>query len=135
VTVPLPVREGEDSLSLDEKSDDAEYEYNFEHLAQYLADSQNKGYRTQSETLVTFLDEDVSEGTGMTSSNRTFSTKDNTLGIDLGNWLNRPVRIKTITWNESDPTNLRDNTTPWYDYLNNTQVKINSITIRGLEVI
>ncbi len=123
MTVPLPVREGEDSLSLKDESDDAEYEYNFEHLAKYLADSQNRGYKTQSETLVTFLDEDVSEGAGMTSSNRTFSTKDNTLGIDLGNWLNRPVRIKTITWNESDPTNLRDNITPWYDYLNNTQVK------------
>ncbi len=76
----------------------------------------------QTEEIVTFVDEScVKIGTG--ASNHVFSSKDKTLDTDLANFLQRPVRINTVSWLESDTISIKQSINPWHLWANTDTVK------------
>ena len=80
--------------------------------------------QSDEQTIVSFVNKDEAPEVGFVAGNNVFSTTDQTLDTDLIDFFARPVRIQTITWNESDVrgTNLLT-FNPWPLWANNTYVK------------
>lgn len=80
--------------------------------------------QSDEQTIVSFVNKDEAPEVGFVAGNNVFSTTDQTLDTDLIDFFARPVRIQTITWNESDVrgTNLLT-FNPWSLWANNTFVK------------
>ncbi len=72
-------------------------------------------YRLESdESIVTFIDSDVSAGTGATAGNHAFSNVDATTETGLEDWLKRPVRLQTYSWTEAQTFGTAlGSITPW----------------------
>ncbi len=70
---------------------------------------------------VQFLDE--SRGQVNAASGSYDTPMDATPAVDLGDFLKRPVKISTITWNESDAIGTKTTIKPWKLFFNNAFVK------------
>lgn len=77
---------------------------------------------TSSET-VTFHDTNVGSHAGIKRGTETSSVVDQTVNMDLVNFLSRPVRIGTFTWNESDVVGTSHTFNPWNLFFTDVRVR------------
>lgn len=81
---------------------------------------------TPGETLqevIHFLDENEGQVLETYSVPRSVTSDTIISQADLGNFLSRPVRIATFTWNESDPVGTTHNYNPWHLFFNDDRIK------------
>lgn len=76
----------------------------------------------QQET-VTFIDSTSSYIDDYSAAPSSVTLHDQSVVSDMQKFLTRPVRIRTITWNESDPQGQLLTIQPWGLFLNDTRVK------------
>lgn len=77
---------------------------------------------TQQET-VAFVDESAGLRVGVDESYDGVSGMDQTTNTSLSDFLKRPVRIASFTWNEADAVGTTNTFAPWHLYFNDTRVK------------
>lgn len=76
------------------------------------------------ESIVSFMNAEEAPVVGYAAGNNVFSEVDKTTETDIQEFFARPVRITTITWNESDTVGTNLSTfNPWSLWANNTYVK------------
>ncbi len=107
MTVPYPA--DKDSVSGDT------YEIVYPNY-QYFPQSLEKG-------IVEFVDEQIAPGVGIVAQNENFSVHDKTSATEIKDFLNRPVRISSFTWNESDIASIKTTLQPWYLWANDAYIK------------
>jgi hypothetical protein len=80
-----------------------------------------------SETIaevVQFLDEDAGSSVGFNTQYDAVAGADTEIAsADLANYLTRPVKIATFTWNESDTVNTTHSYSPWNLYFTHAAIK------------
>nr|ULG00061.1 MAG: hypothetical protein 2 [Locarnavirus sp.] len=76
----------------------------------------------QAETM-TFLESSSNYSTGSAASHPASAIADATLDVSLTNFLSRPVKIYSYTWNESDAIGTATSIYPWHLFFNNTTIK------------
>lgn len=77
---------------------------------------------TESQT-TTFADEVAGVTIGEPTVCNQYEIEDSVTSAGLENFLERPVRIASFTWNESDATGTTTTFSPWHLFFNNTQIK------------
>lgn len=77
---------------------------------------------TVSQT-TTFTDEMEGVSVGEPATVNQYELQDSVVSAGLTDFLARPVRIASFTWNESDATGLTTTFSPWQLFFNNTQIK------------
>lgn len=80
------------------------------------------GYESQSEEIVTYVDETDGLTIGAPAGNSTFSQGDTTSNTDISNFLHRPVKIDTFSWLESDVQGVKRTISPWSLWATNPAV-------------
>nr|UNY42102.1 MAG: polyprotein 2 [Picornavirales sp.] len=74
--------------------------------------------------VVRFLDENSGQNTGFSSVMDNVTIRDSTpVNADLGDFLKRPVRIASFTWNESDAIGTSRIYNPWQLFFDDTRIK------------
>lgn len=74
--------------------------------------------------VVRFLDENVGQNTGFTSVRDNVTLRDSAQeNAELADFLSRPVRIASFTWNESDAIGTSHTYSPWNLFFNDTRIK------------
>lgn len=74
--------------------------------------------------VVKFLDENVGQNTGFTSVLDNVTLRDSAQeNAELADFLSRPVRIASFTWNESDAIGTSHTYSPWNLFFNDTRIK------------
>lgn len=100
-----------------------------------LSCSNDCEYTLQSnEIIVDFVDESPASAVGMSAQNNSFSTTDKTASTELMQFLNRPVRIHSFVWQESDIPSIKVAIEPWHLWGTNPYIlsKLNNYAfIRG----
>jgi len=76
----------------------------------------------QNET-VTFLESTSNYSTGSAASHPASAIADATPDVSLTNFLSRPVKIYSYTWNEADAIGTAATIYPWQLFFNNTTIK------------
>lgn len=71
---------------------------------------------------VSFLETNSSYSVGSTASHPAASIADATPNVDLANFLSRPVRIYSYTWNETDAIGTTTSISPWQLFFANTTI-------------
>lgn len=87
--------------------------------------SQDQEMETVAETLqtVTFNDTGKGDSDGFSVDYDDLVSADAAEGAGLAEFLSRPVRIHSFTWNESDAIGTTQTIRPWHLFFNNTNVK------------
>lgn len=74
--------------------------------------------------VVRFLDENVGQNTGFTSVLDNVTLRDSAQeNAELADFLSRPVRIASFTWNESDAIGTYHAYNPWHLFFNDARIK------------
>lgn len=74
--------------------------------------------------VVKFLDENVGQNTGFTSVLDNVTLRDSAQeNAELADFLSRPVRIASFTWNESDAVGTAHTYSPWHLFFNDARIK------------
>lgn len=81
-----------------------------------------QGAHLQRET-VSFHDEAIGMNAGLNVGYDGISAMDQTQDIDFINFLSRPVRIASFTWNETDPVGTTTTVNPWHAYFTDSRVQ------------
>lgn len=85
-------------------------------------------YNPESETIVSFMDNEAAEAVGGVAGNHVFSTTDgNSTDIDLSKWLERPTLINTMSWSTADVTGIKQTLQPHFLFLNSQPI-LNKVT-------
>lgn len=71
----------------------------------------------------TFADEFAGVTVGDSYQQEQFTIADANTGASLANFLQRPVRIDSFTWNESDPVGVTRTISPWSLFFNDPSIK------------
>ncbi|ASV51920.1 hypothetical protein 2 [Tioga picorna-like virus 1] len=85
-------------------------------------------------SVVQYVDEDAGLTVGVGAGATEFSQHDATTNTDISKFLERPVRINTLTWFESDPVSTKTALSPWNLWATNPAVQAklrNYAFIRG----
>jgi hypothetical protein len=78
----------------------------------------------EQESIVSFMNAEEAPVVGYAAGNNVFSEVDQTTDTDIAEFFARPVRINTITWNESDTVGTNLSTfNPWRQWADNVYVK------------
>jgi hypothetical protein len=91
---------------------------------------------TVTET-VTFHDTNVGETAGLRRGVETSSVIDQTVNMDLTNFLSRPVRIASFTWNESDVVGTSHTYNPWNLFFTDARIayKLNNFAFIQCDLV
>jgi len=71
----------------------------------------------------TFTDEFGGVSVGDSYQQEQFTVRDANMAATLANFMQRPVRIDTFTWNESDPLGVVRTISPWSLFFNDPSIK------------
>lgn len=85
--------------------------------------SQTGGASDTIQEVVQFLDENEGYSVGYTAQPDSVMVSDETPGVDLTNFLKRPVRIINFTWLESDAVGVIRSFDPWFLFFNDARIK------------
>lgn len=128
VTVPAPVVQDSNiriSLSRGVSSSLSLKESNFELQSDTVAEGTTEDSQVGESTAqnISFLEKPSTYNVGFSSNLPAESYADATHGVDLKDFLSRPVLINSYTWNESDAVGTTTTINPWQLYFNNTIIK------------
>nr|ULF99940.1 MAG: hypothetical protein [Marnaviridae sp.] len=93
-----------------------------ETQADVMVTEATQGAHLQRET-VAFHDEAAGMHAGLNLGYDGISAMDQTQNIDFVNFLSRPVRIASFTWNESDAVGTTTTVNPWQAYFTDARVQ------------
>jgi hypothetical protein len=77
----------------------------------------------EQDQTVNFLDQNNGETAGIASSFAQIDSGDKSRNVELQEFLSRPVRIGTITWDETDAIGTISTLTPWYLFFNDARIQ------------
>ncbi len=87
-----------------------------------LIEPVSEGSVVSSETTA-FADGLAGVSVGTSANTTEFDTSDAVVSSGLAEFLSRPVRISSFTWNTSDSVGIKATLSPWYLFFNNANIK------------